>query len=294
MEASPPRAIRSPGSRRTIDDCTLEETLCMPSKCLAIVAVLTGWAAAGATAATVMIAPLKDNTLVQQTAPGNQQSGGQGDIFVGRTGQDGQNPPTISIRRGLIAFDIAGSVPAGATITGVSLSMRDVQGLNGDQTVSLHRLTQDWGEGGSNSTGPAAHGDATWLYRFFEAGNPGASPTWTVPGGDYAAGASGASLITDDAGPGQIFTWSGVGNPQLLADVQQWLNNPATNFGWILVGNESNGGTAKRLNSGETANAPMLRVDFVPEPSSAILAAAAAAGILRLGGRRSARRRPTP
>ena len=58
-----------------------------------------------------------------------QLSNGLGDIYVGRTNQDGQGPATISIRRGLIAFDIADNIPAGATITGVTLTVDDVRGI---------------------------------------------------------------------------------------------------------------------------------------------------------------------
>ena len=125
-----------------------------------------------ASAASVTLAPSKDNTLIQVTAANVQQlSNGQGDIFVGRTNQDGQGPATISKRRGLIAFDVAGSgIPAGATITAVSLTVRDVMGLNGDRATNLHRITADWGEGSSFFSGgvgaPATEGDATWFYRF--------------------------------------------------------------------------------------------------------------------------------
>lgn len=231
-------------------------------------------AAPRAEGATANLTPLKDNTLVQATNPTGQMSGGQGDIFVGRTGQDGQNPPVTSIRRGLIAFDLASGVPAGATISAVVLTVRDVQGLNGDQTVSLHRVTQDWGEGASTSTGPAANGDATWLDTFFNSANPGASPTWTTPGGAFVATASGSTVINDDNGPLQSFSWSSASHPQLLADVQQWRANPATNFGWIMIGNEAAGNTAKRFNGGESANPPVLQVTYaVPEPSGFPLAA---------------------
>ena len=126
--------------------------------------------ATGVSADTAVLTSSKDNTLIQQTTASGQLSNGQGDIFVGRTNQDGQGTATISIRRGLVAFDVAGNVPAGATITGVALTMRDVMGLNGDPTVELHRVQQDWGEGNSFQNGgmgaAAQEGDATWLYTF--------------------------------------------------------------------------------------------------------------------------------
>ena len=84
-----------------------------------------------------MISPSASNTLIQVSGSDAQQlSNGQGDIFVGRTNQDGQEPATISIRRGLVAFDVADNVPAGATITGVTLTLDDAKGMNGNQTIA--------------------------------------------------------------------------------------------------------------------------------------------------------------
>ncbi|MGD9724586.1 MAG: DNRLRE domain-containing protein [Pirellulales bacterium] len=249
-----------------------------------------------ATAAVVNLAPNKDNTLIQQTLPASQLSNGQGDIFVGRTNQDGQGPATISIRRGLLAFDVASSVPAGSVVTAVTLTMRDVMGLNGDPTVELHRVSQDWGEGSSFQNGgmgaAAQTGDATWLYRFFNVADPTSSPAWTTPGGDFSAAVSASSIISDDLGSGQLFSWT---SAQMVVDVQGWLDNPASNFGWLLFGNEAQGQTAKRLNSGESTIppnlAPLLQIEYlhVPEPGGFALGAFSLAA-LALGKRRARRR----
>jgi hypothetical protein len=241
-----------------------------------------------ASGATVMISPSKDNTLIQWTAgrpePNPHLSNGLGDIFVGRTNQDPSGPTMISIRRGLIHFDIGGAIPAGATITDVSLTLRDVMGLNGDRPTSLHRTLQDWGEGTSFQGGgmgsPATDGDATWLYRFYNTSNPALSPTWTTPGDDFSSTASASTVVSDDLGGGQLFTWAGAG---MVADVQNWLNNPSANFGWLLMGTESVTQTAKRLNSGESTTSPnrppVLTITFVPEPASLILVVGAIVGI---------------
>lgn len=260
------------------------------------VAVLI-FAAQQAAATTVPLNPSKDNTLIQATNPNAQLSNGQGDIFVGRTAQDGsgQTTATISIRRGLIAFDIAGSIPAGATITGVSLTMRDVMGLNGDPIVELHKASQDWGEGSSFQNGgmgaAAQNNDATWLYTFYNFVNPSSSATWTTPGGSFSSTVSATAQIFDDLGGGQLFTWS---SAQMVADVQGWLNNPSTNFGWLLKhADESIGQTAKRLNSGESTTPPnvppVLTVTYtVPEPSTLALCAV---GIVGLAAVRIVRKR---
>ncbi|WP_428303853.1 DNRLRE domain-containing protein [Lacipirellula sp.] len=243
-----------------------------------------------ATAAQVTLAPSKDNSLIQVTsASAAQLSNGLGDIFVGRTNQDGQGPATISMRRGLMAFDVAGSgIPAGATITSVSLTMRDVMGLNGDRAVKLHRTSADWGEGTSffsgGQGGPATTGDSTWFYSFYDATTPAASTPWATPGGDYAPTASGSSIVSDDLGAGQLFTWSSATNPAMIADIQFWLANPASNFGWTLIGDESAGQTAKRLNSSESTTAPnvppslVIEYTAVPEPSTLALATVALIG----------------
>ncbi len=162
----------------------------------------------GASAQSVTLGASSSNTLIQvaSSAGSAQLSNGQGDIFVGRTNQDGQGPATISIRRGLVAFDVADNVPAGATITGVSLAIQDVKGMNGDQTLSLSRMLRSWGQGTSYFPGgigtAATNNDATWYYTFYNASNPAASPAWTVPGGesgvDFSSTASAQSL--DSAG----------------------------------------------------------------------------------------------
>ena len=59
----------------------------------------------------------------------------------------------------------------------------------------------------------------------------------------------------------------------MAADVQGWLDNPSANFGWLLQGNESQGGTAKRFDSRENptpSNRPTLVVQFTPPPPPAV------------------------
>ncbi len=218
------------------------------------------WAAAQ----SIVISPGASNTLIQVSGSDAQQlSNGQGDIFVGRTNQDGQEPATISIRRGLVAFDVADNVPAGATITGVTLTLDDAKGMNGNQTISLSRMLRAWGQGTSFFDGgigaPATNNDATWYYTFYNAANPAASPAWSAPGGlagvDFSTGTSATAFDMATGTTNQLLAFTSTANPLLISDVQQWLDTPAGNFGWIIFGNESAGQTAKRF-GGENATSP--------------------------------------
>ena len=212
---------------------------------------------------SVQLTPSKDNTIIQWSpdTPGTNPllSNGLGDIFVGRTNQDGQEAATISIRRGLVAFNLVGVIPSGVTIAAATLTMRDVMGRNGDPSVSLHRVFKDWGEGSSFFNGgqgiAATDGDVTWLNTFYNASDPAQSPKWTTPGGDFSDVVSAAAVVSDDLGGGQLFSWSG---PGMVADVQYWLAHPIENFGWALVGDESRGQSAKRLDSRESTTAPNI------------------------------------
>ncbi len=60
------------------------------------------------------------------------------------------------------------------------------------------------------------------------------------------------------------YVWAST--PAMVADVQGWLDEPATNFGWVIVGDESaTAPTAKRFDTREEAvieYRPKLTVEF--------------------------------
>ena len=61
------------------------------------------------------------------------------------------------------------------------------------------------------------------------------------------------------------YTWATT--PALVADVQAWVSAPATNFGWVIVGNEAVLESAKRFESRESADItrhPTLVVTYTP------------------------------
>ena len=203
---------------------------------------------------TIVLGPSKDNTIYQNAAA---ISNGAGSTFIaGET-----NGLTPLIRRGLIAFDIAGNIPAGSTINSVilTLHMSKARFSSGTQTVGLYPLLADWGEGTSNADltpgqgATATTNDATWTYRFYN------TATWNTQGGDFATTAS----ATTGVGGVDFYTWGST--PQMVANVQNWLNNSTSNFGWLVRGNETQTGTAKGFDSGDNstaANRPMLTIDY--------------------------------
>ena len=204
-----------------------------------------------AAAATVTLATSKDNTLYQ-SATGTESNGAGSYFFVGRT-------DAAQIRRGVIAFDVAGSIPAGSTITGVMLTLNLSRTRDGtSRTVELRRLLADWGEGTSNaetqegSGAPATTGDATWIHRFYN------TDFWASMGGDFSGTLSATNLV---GGTGN-YTWS---SAQMVADVQSWLDNPSANFGWIVLGVENIDQTARRFDTkenGTVGDRPALTITY--------------------------------
>jgi hypothetical protein len=217
-----------------------------------ILVALLGGVPSSASAQLANINPVKDNTLYQYDPAVGDLSNALGQhFFAGETGMG-------ELRRGVLAFDIAGSVPAGSTILGVTLSLNMSRtGSATPRTVELHRILADWGEGtsvapGEEGTGaPATTNDATWRHRFFD------TIFWTTEGGDFSAAVSASQSV----GPVGVYTWS---SSQMRADVQSWLDDPASNFGWLVLGDESEIETAKRFDTRESASPPVLTIQYRP------------------------------
>jgi hypothetical protein len=205
-----------------------------------------------ATAQLANINPIKDNTLYQYVPADGDRSNALGNhFFAGETGMG-------ELRRGVLAFDIAGSVTAGSTILGVTLSLNVSRtGLDDARNIELHKMLADWGEGTSVAPGeegegaPATTNDATWRHRFFD------TIFWTTEGGDFSVTASASQSV----GPVGVYMWS---SSQMRADVQSWLDDPASNFGWLVLGDESEILTAKRFDTRESASPPVLTIQFRP------------------------------
>jgi hypothetical protein len=201
------------------------------------------------------INPIKDNTLYEFDAAEGDVSNALGlHFFAGETAMG-------ELRRGVLAFDIAGNIPAGSTILGVTLSLNMSRtGLDTARNVELHKLLADWGEGTSVAPGeegdgaPATPNDATWRHRFFD------TIFWTTEGGDFSATVSASQSV----GAVGVYTWS---SSQMRADVQSWLDDPSSNFGWLVLGDESDILTAKRFDTRESASPPVLTIQYRPPGS---------------------------
>lgn len=235
------------------------------------------------------LTPAADTTIAEIAADNNY--GGAG-FFNAGTSRNGHSS------RGLLRFDVASALPSSAEIIGVSLVLDAVREPSQDPEASafgLHRVWVPWGEGdkvpspsGPGLGEPATAGEATWNDRFAFT-----SKTWSVPGGaagvDYAAPAASELFVYGVADSPYTFA----STPALVADVQDWLNRPEANFGWMLL-SESEGlpATARSFGSRTSIGPPQLEVEFVivPEPGTGVLMGLAVVVVVAGRARRIARR----
>ncbi len=244
----------------------------MPPILRMVLAVSLGASALTAQADIAVLGAGQDNTLYEDEF-GSTSNGMGESIFAGVTGAN-------AIRRGLIAFDIAGAIGGESVINSVTLELYMSQGGANAFDINLHRVSQDWGEGASDAEGEegqgaqAEPGDATWLHTFYD------GSFWDNAGGDFSALSSATANI---AGVGW-YSWSAT---EMTADVQSWLDAPAGNFGWVLIGDETMPGTSRRFASKDNLDAalrPQLIIDYTPVPAPGV-------GVLVIAGMLSSRTR---
>jgi hypothetical protein len=234
----------------------------------AIGAGLVGAWSAVALGDTATLTAVKDNTLYQDDN-GSLSNGRGSYIFAGATNGG-------LLRRAVLAFDVS-SIPAGSTVTSVTLQLRLTKTISSNTPVTLNRLLQDWGEGASdagNQEGQGAGaepGDATWIHTFFDFDptlalywGPGVPPDQVrTPGGYFAPEVSATATVGSSL---TFYTWT---SPGMVSDVQGWIDHTGTNFGWIVSGDETQFGTAKRFASRENSNTsyrPRLTVVYSAPP----------------------------
>lgn len=188
-------------------------------------------------------------------------NGGFGLLFSGTT--------VNSVRRALIQFDLTTLPPSGAVDLVELRLVLDRSGLfAGDpDTYTLHRITAPWSAGTTASSDLnvgglgelAATGDATWDSAMYNV------TPWATEGGDYLTSPSASLPIFrwDSVRPeNNVYTFSGEG---LAEDVAFWIANPSQNYGWILIGSETQARNARRFWASEAPqlqNRPKLTINF--------------------------------
>ena len=203
--------------------------------------------------------PVKDNTIFSES--GEKSSAISRRIYAGKT----SGKENTDIRRGLLAFDLADRIPEGSVIESVTVTLTASQVRTDDPlvSVSVHRMMSEWGEGNSQPLSEGGRGvsattnDATWTHRFF-----GTDQTWDTPGGDFVPEPSATVEV------GVPFSQYAFSSEELVADVQAWVDDPSTNFGWMVLANEETGGRAKAFESREGSfqqQRPKLNIVFSPE-----------------------------
>jgi hypothetical protein len=221
-----------------------------------------GFCALRAVAASITLIPSADTSLIE-IAP-NNNNGGQAWLLAGKIQND------VYRDRALMKFDFS-AVPTNvivlSAVVTVEVTRQPGDGL-ANAPFGLYRMLRPWGEGNKVATIvpgqglPATPGEATWRHAFFPTNE------WTVPGGasgvDFSDIESSFQFIY---GTGQS-PYRFESTPELVADVQRWVNNPQSNYGWMLLCDDEGAiVTARRFGSREdTNNAPVLEIEYIPPP----------------------------
>jgi hypothetical protein len=218
----------------------------------------SGIAMGAAQADTLVVEPAADTTIYEVAMGDSETANSRGvHLFAGRI-VGGLR------RRAMLRFDLS-AIPPGSVVNSAQFSLsltRVPPGTLPAVNFSLQPVTASWGEGSSDAGEPggngvlATAGDPTWAQRAFPA------TPWTLPGGDFFAT---ASAVTSANGLGRYQWGSGTA---MVSTVQDWVDSPANNFGWMLIADETAGDqTARRFASREATDAntrPQLSIDYTP------------------------------
>lgn len=142
----------------------------------------------------------------------------------------------------VLYWDIS-AIPAGSLVEGVTLTL-NVSNRSND-TYQVYEMKRNWVEG-----------EATW--NVYESGN-----NWDTPG----------ALGSDDRGSTVLGTFSPsntgrcniILNSNGVAVVQSWVDNPASNHGFIIANDSANDGADFDSSEGVTAeDRPELTISYTP------------------------------
>jgi hypothetical protein len=224
--------------------------------CLVLAFLTASFAHAGSVSTTQCY-----DTFINSLSP-NNNNGGSTTFFTGEGG-DG------ALMRALIRCDLPSALNVRATVTQATLTLTTA-GLGSTGTTPptaaiefLSPLTQSWSEGtkagttmGTYTVGqPCTTGEATWNQ------SQCSITSWTTPGGTVTGTTSASAASPASIGTNVSFISSG--GTGLAADIQNWINAPANNYGWrMLSSTEGATGQAQRFDSKESGTGPSLAILF--------------------------------
>jgi hypothetical protein len=224
---------------------------------VAIVAVLSFARVGYPAVATV---PCTADTTLQEMLP-DSNMGGLSFVAAGAISMIPDGFQSYPINRGLFRFDLVGYVASGATITSAKFHIYlGFYPPGPGSTFQLHRVRKAWGEGDKIGFGrlaeAATEGEATWNAPM----HPG--PRWAASGASSDEDA--ALVISSSVAITNIGWYTFASTPALAADVQSWVDSPASNFGWLFrSASESTGQTARRFASRASGFfAPTLEITY--------------------------------
>ena len=216
-----------------------------------------------ASAATLAIGVGANSTIRESVA--NQ--GTSQILFVGDT------ITANDFLRSALAFDLSNPLLTGATITGATLTFTvraaDTGSESATITLNLHQLSSSFSNG-DGTTG------VTWTSR-------DGTNNWTTPGGDFGAALASTTGNPRTAAAGSTVNFSGA---SLGSAVQNSIGGTLN----LLAKSATEDNTTRNLfQFASTRNivgspvhpGPVLTIEYIPEPSTALLGALGALCLLR-------------
>lgn len=181
--------------------------------------------------------------------------GGTTDTWINEwsAGSNYGNLTTLSLRingvaKGLLRFDLSGVLPANVEIQAANLKL-STDGPGPDMAANLYRLLRPWDEADAN-------------YNQAAAGQP-----WGTAGGQ-----AGQDWESQPISTLYLNAADGVYTANVLAAVQGWVQNPASNHGLLLLPVSAGYNAARALRSSEHSIAgsrPVLEIIYRPIPPTA-------------------------
>lgn len=211
-----------------------------------------------------------DSSYIRNNTPGANYGGDQ-PMIMGTT-------TAPAIIRGVMTFSLS-SIPAGSTITSITLRLtdrnNDTSSENASFQIDLHTLNASFAEGNGDGSGSGVSG-VSWTKR-------SDTLNWTTPGGDFSPtilSSISANPVTTTTGTNYTFT----SNTNFVAAAQSALNGGSA-LNLLLKLNVENTAFRRAFffesDNGAAGGVPTLTVEYIPEPSALLLSAIGAFGLLR-------------